>query len=404
PGREPSKGPELEQFEQKPTFFRSTPDPPKVLTARINERSTANQTMASSSPSRPPSLVASWLSSIDLGHAAANFEMAGIVTPRSLAELELVHYGPLGVKSAEHRKRLFYLVQRVRAELEEGGGGGEEGGTGSNDAGCNGSEAEAVSTLASPLSERDHGGRRDTLSVLGNHRTALSPTSPHELPERSPARERLRTELRLRRLRRDRQALKDGKVAFSSPASQSSSEEKDLRHVPAPGVDGAAEGPAKAAVVGNAPEGRQDELDSILLSPGEVPRAAVRDGGLVDDELDSILSSPGDIPRRMRNDRGSPAYRPLAPDLAALASRSLPRTRRRRRMKRTRAAPDFLQETPSCTAAPRYAGPTPRRPPEATARARTRGGRRRGRRSEGGGRGYPAAPRAAGGASSRRGA
>lgn len=259
--------------------------------------------MASSSPSRPPSLVASWLSSIDLGHAAANFEMAGIVTPRSLAELELVHYGPLGVKSAEHRKRLFYLVQRVRAELEEGGGGGEEGGTGSNDAGCNGSEAEAVSTLASPLSERDHGGRRDTLSVLGNHRTALSPTSPHELPERSPARERLRTELRLRRLRRDRQALKDGKVAFSSPASQSSSEEKDLRHVPAPGVDGAAEGPAKAAVVGNAPEGRQDELDSILLSPGEVPRAAVRDGGLVDDELDSILSSPGDVSRRMKNDR-----------------------------------------------------------------------------------------------------
>ena len=74
--------------------------------------------MASSSPSRPPSLVASWLSSIDLGHAAANFEMAGIVTPRSLAELELVHYGPLGVKSAEHRKRLFYLVQRARAELE----------------------------------------------------------------------------------------------------------------------------------------------------------------------------------------------------------------------------------------------------------------------------------------------
>ncbi|EJK53228.1 hypothetical protein THAOC_27385, partial [Thalassiosira oceanica] len=132
-------------------------------------------------------------------------------------------------------------------------------------------------------------------------------------------------------LRRDRQAAEDGKAAFSSPTSQSSSGERDLRHVPAPGIEGAAKGPAKAAVVGNAPEGRHDELDSILLSPGEVPRARIihpaghraggvgdvragsggdadpvadaKQGGLADDELDSILSSPGDVPKRRKNDR-----------------------------------------------------------------------------------------------------
>ena len=339
---------------------------------------------SSSSAGDSPSLVASWLSSIDLSHAVPNFEMAGIVSPRSLAELELVHYGPLGVTSAEHRKRLFYLVQRVRSELgdDKGGdadGGGGEGGGGRidrstprndgrtveirhDDDGAGSGTVEVVrlatdrggppvspATLSSPLSERDHYGgrgaisrvedgaadppgggdgpdglphgtdgtcRRDTLDVLGSHRRALSidvgqDRPHHELPERSPARERLRTELRLRRMRRERRAAEDGGGQRRGPDGAAS---------PAPGnarEESLEEGPTEAAVGSvSAGERGHDELDSILRSPGEVPRARIDpaaavgggrraggSGGAGDPaaaayELDSILRSPGDVPRR----------------------------------------------------------------------------------------------------------
>ena len=358
----PAKSDSVIQF-PPPLAHRSTGKP------TAESMASSSSSSSSSSAGDSPSLVASWLSSIDLSHAVPNFEMAGIVSPRSLAELELVHYGPLGVTSAEHRKRLFYLVQRVRSELgddkgdAEGGCGGE-GGVGRStprndgrtveirhdDNGAGSGTVEVVrlamdrgglpATLSSPLSERDHYGgrgaisrvedgpdglphgtdgtcRRDTLDVLGSHRRALSidvgqDRPHHELPERSPARERLRTELKLRRMRRERRAAEDGGGQRRGPDGAAS---------PAPGnarEESLEEGPTEAAV-GSAPAGERghDELDSILRSPGEVPRARIdpaaavgggrraggSGGGAGDpaaaaDELDSILRSPGDVPRR----------------------------------------------------------------------------------------------------------
>ena len=46
--------------------------------------------------------------------------MAGIITPRSFAELELSYFEPLGVTKAEDRKNLFYLVQHVKREIANG--------------------------------------------------------------------------------------------------------------------------------------------------------------------------------------------------------------------------------------------------------------------------------------------
>ncbi|KAL3817794.1 hypothetical protein ACHAXA_005827 [Cyclostephanos tholiformis] len=71
-------------------------------------------------------LVPSWLRSANLGYATANFEMAGILTPRSFAELELRYFEPLGVTDGDDRKRLFYLIQRVREELRREEEDGEE--------------------------------------------------------------------------------------------------------------------------------------------------------------------------------------------------------------------------------------------------------------------------------------
>ena len=58
--------------------------------------------------------------------------MAGIVSPRSFVELELAYYEPLGIKRPEDRKKLFFLIQRVKSELEkEGSSGSSAGGSSS---------------------------------------------------------------------------------------------------------------------------------------------------------------------------------------------------------------------------------------------------------------------------------
>lgn len=64
-------------------------------------------------------LVPTWLNAANLGYAIPNFEMAGIITPRSFADLELQYFEPLGVTDENDRKRLFYLIQRVRGELRK---------------------------------------------------------------------------------------------------------------------------------------------------------------------------------------------------------------------------------------------------------------------------------------------
>eukprot|EP00978_Attheya_sp_CCMP212_P018911 scaffold52289_cov51-Attheya_sp.AAC.6 len=64
-------------------------------------------------------LVSTWLNGIGLSHAVPSFQAAGIVTPSALAKLELVHYEALGVKEPNDRKKLFYLVQRIKMAVDE---------------------------------------------------------------------------------------------------------------------------------------------------------------------------------------------------------------------------------------------------------------------------------------------
>jgi kinesin family protein 2/24 len=64
-------------------------------------------------------LVATWLSGIGLSHAIPTFKAAGIVTPAALAELDVAHYEALGVKDPADRRKLFYLVQRIKMAQEE---------------------------------------------------------------------------------------------------------------------------------------------------------------------------------------------------------------------------------------------------------------------------------------------
>jgi len=74
-----------------------------------------------SSKSETERIVENWLSQVGLGYAIQNFQMAGIVSPRSMAELKIDYFEALGVKKPEDRKRLFFLVQKVKAEVGNSG-------------------------------------------------------------------------------------------------------------------------------------------------------------------------------------------------------------------------------------------------------------------------------------------
>jgi kinesin family protein 2/24 len=63
-------------------------------------------------------LVATWLSGIGLSYALPSFTAAGIVTPSALAELDAIHFEALGVKNPEDRRKLFFLVQRIKMAVE----------------------------------------------------------------------------------------------------------------------------------------------------------------------------------------------------------------------------------------------------------------------------------------------
>eukprot|EP00956_Cyclotella_meneghiniana_P045390 scaffold365915_cov70-Cyclotella_meneghiniana.AAC.4 len=77
-----------------------------------------------SSPT-PAQCVENWLTASNLGYAIPNFQMAGIVSPRSFVELELAYFEPLGIKKPEDRKKLFFLIQKVKSELKKFDEGGE---------------------------------------------------------------------------------------------------------------------------------------------------------------------------------------------------------------------------------------------------------------------------------------
>jgi kinesin family member 2/24 len=60
-------------------------------------------------------LVGKWLKGIGLDYAVPTFEAAGIVTAEALSELDpMVHFESLGVTSPDDRRKLFFLVQRVK--------------------------------------------------------------------------------------------------------------------------------------------------------------------------------------------------------------------------------------------------------------------------------------------------
>ena len=64
-------------------------------------------------------LVSTWLHGIGLGYAFPAFRAAGIVTPAALAELDLAHYEALGIKDPADRRKLFYLVQRIKMATDK---------------------------------------------------------------------------------------------------------------------------------------------------------------------------------------------------------------------------------------------------------------------------------------------
>lgn len=84
------------------------------------------------------SLVQTWLAAIGLApEILETFEAAGIVNPKDLAELEICHYPALGVRQASDRKKLFYLVQRVKLAVPDDGGDDDEQHNANNGGGSN---------------------------------------------------------------------------------------------------------------------------------------------------------------------------------------------------------------------------------------------------------------------------
>jgi len=66
------------------------------------------------------SLVPTWLRAIHLSEQIIEtFEAAGIVNPIDLVDLQPAHYPALGITEPGDRKKLFYLVQRVKMAFHE---------------------------------------------------------------------------------------------------------------------------------------------------------------------------------------------------------------------------------------------------------------------------------------------
>lgn len=59
------------------------------------------------------------MNGIGLGHAIPSFTKAGIVTPSALAELNIHHYEALGVVDPEDRRKLFFLVERIKLSVPQ---------------------------------------------------------------------------------------------------------------------------------------------------------------------------------------------------------------------------------------------------------------------------------------------
>lgn len=65
------------------------------------------------------SLVTTWLQGIGLQYAVPIFVAAGIDNPSALAELDVTYFEALGVTDPEDRRKLFFLVQRIRMAVAQ---------------------------------------------------------------------------------------------------------------------------------------------------------------------------------------------------------------------------------------------------------------------------------------------
>ncbi len=116
-------------------------------------------------------LVKTWLSAIGLSPQIVDtFEAAGIVHPKDLAELEVCHYPALGVKDSADRKKLFYLVQRVKLAVPDGNGDGTPSGGGSSNANANSNDNDKYS-------QQQRAG--EPTSVSESDTQPLSPDTQH---------------------------------------------------------------------------------------------------------------------------------------------------------------------------------------------------------------------------------
>eukprot|EP01082_Thalassiosira_pseudonana_P015722 g14224.t1 g14224 contig9:1428205-1428600(+) len=113
--------------------------------------------------------VRTWLTSVGLSYAFPNFEMAGIVSPRSFADLELSYYEPLGVKKPEDRKKLFFLVQKVKGVLEGDESEGSEllGGSSGGEP-EDGGESSLSGSLASVGDDQENCNYRENATTNNN--------------------------------------------------------------------------------------------------------------------------------------------------------------------------------------------------------------------------------------------
>jgi len=65
-------------------------------------------------------LVSTWLNGIGLrSDVSRNFEAAGIVSPEHLADLDVTYFESLGVTNPDDRRKLFYLVQRIKIAVKD---------------------------------------------------------------------------------------------------------------------------------------------------------------------------------------------------------------------------------------------------------------------------------------------
>jgi len=62
-------------------------------------------------------IVNNWLYNVGLNHVIPEFESQGISNANDLSKLKFADYASLGVVDSDDRKKLYYLIQRIKMEL-----------------------------------------------------------------------------------------------------------------------------------------------------------------------------------------------------------------------------------------------------------------------------------------------